>query len=101
MSCRSSPRFARSGGWNPATPCQATKRTRPRASPGSGVVPAHSVFEENAVSGLDAQVHRLALVQQVRRRAAHDDLPFLPVDVILREVALEDAAPDPRGPHVD
>ena len=58
------------------------------------------LLEEHAVPG-SALTKLLALGHRLRCRRAHDEAPPVPVHVVLSEVAVEHAPPDPGGPHVD
>src|SRR6266508_3751739 len=51
--------------------------------------------------GLGADEHFVTLGHRLRRSRAYDEPPAVPVHVILGEIALEHALPDPGGPHVD
>src|SRR6266568_767016 len=53
------------------------------------------------MSRLGADEHLVSLGQRLRCCRAHDELPPVPVDVVLREIALEHALPDPSGPRID
>src|SRR5262249_59753713 len=49
---------------------------------------------------VDAQEALRSLGDRLRRDAAEDELPPVPVEMVLGEVALKNAAPHARGPHV-
>src|SRR6266478_3597027 len=59
------------------------------------------LLEQHAILRLRADEHLVTLGHRVRRSRAHDELPAVPVHVVLREIALEHALADPGRPRVD
>src|SRR5215469_10783527 len=57
-------------------------------------------FQQHAVPRIDAQEDLGSLGYRLRGDAAEDEPPSVPIEMVLGEVALKDAAPHTRGPDV-